>query len=321
MDLPGTVSRQPKSGAHLVDDEQGIVRVAEAAQAARIIDGRQELVREDLVPERGREYAGDIALTALEGRLQAVEVVVVEADDVGPVLGHDPLRARRVPRRGAVIGAARDEDLATVAIGPRGDHCHGGRVAAVLAEHGPVGMGDHADEVFGQHDHGLGRACHRVAEGRLGGGRPFDLGVPVAQKIGTEGAHVVDISVAVGIPQIGALGAREILRETVRQQRDGFMPVHAARDHLAGALAKLRISGVFHHSSRSWKDGAGCRNDQGVMGGRWRWKGTASSKTAAACRTPRSLKRRLTICRPTGRPAAVRPHGMLAAGWLDMLNG
>ena len=55
--------------------------------------------------------------------------------------------------------------------------------------------------------------------------------------------------------------------------------------------------------------------------GRLSAHGCACSKAAAACSTPRSSKRRPTICRPTGRPSAVKPHGTLAAGFQDMLNG
>ena len=56
-------------------------------------------------------------------------------------------------------------------------------------------------------------------------------------------------------------------------------------------------------------------------GGRCWAQGRASSRAAAACRTPRSSSRRPTSCSPTGRPAAVKPAGTLAAGLWLMLNG
>jgi len=43
-------------------------------------------------------------------------------------------------------------------------------------------------------------------------------------------------------------------------------------------------------------------------------QGCACSNAAAACNTPRSSNRLPTICSPTGKPAAVKPHGTLAAG-------
>ena len=55
--------------------------------------------------------------------------------------------------------------------------------------------------------------------------------------------------------------------------------------------------------------------------GRLSAQGWIASNAAAACNTPRSSRRRPTICRPTGRPSAVKPQGTLAAGFQDMLNG
>ena len=49
--------------------------------------------------------------------------------------------------------------------------------------------------------------------------------------------------------------------------------------------------------------------------------GCTCSNAADACSTPRSSNRRPTICRPTGNPSALKPHGTLAAGFQDMLNG
>ena len=46
-----------------------------------------------------------------------------------------------------------------------------------------------------------------------------------------------------------------------------------------------------------------------------------ASNAALACSTPRSSNRRPTICSPTGSPAGVNPHGTLAAGLPDQLNG
>jgi hypothetical protein len=55
--------------------------------------------------------------------------------------------------------------------------------------------------------------------------------------------------------------------------------------------------------------------------GRFPAHGCTDSNAAEACSTPRSSNRRPTICNPTGRPSAVKPHGTFAAGFQDMLNG
>src|SRR5207248_10396005 len=49
--------------------------------------------------------------------------------------------------------------------------------------------------------------------------------------------------------------------------------------------------------------------------------GRAVSYAAAAASTARSAWRRPTICRPTGRPSAVKPAGTETAGWPVRLNG
>ena len=58
-----------------------------------------------------------------------------------------------------------------------------------------------------------------------------------------------------------------------------------------------------------------------AMGGRFEAHGRAASNAADICNTPRSSQRRPTICKPTGRPAAVNPQGIDAAGFCDRLNG
>jgi RimJ/RimL family protein N-acetyltransferase len=56
-------------------------------------------------------------------------------------------------------------------------------------------------------------------------------------------------------------------------------------------------------------------------GGRREAQGRTASKAADICSTPRSSKRRPTICRPTGRPSLVKPQGIDAAGFCDRLKG
>ena len=92
------------------------------------------------------------------GLLQARNVVVVERDDVGAVLGSDADGRGRAPGHGAMIGAARDQDLAPARGGAGERHAGRGGVRAVLGEHRPVGVGDRADQQLGQLHQPLGRA-------------------------------------------------------------------------------------------------------------------------------------------------------------------
>src|SRR5262249_60598630 len=64
------------------------------------------------VVAEGRDEDGCEVAARLIGRsLDAGEIVVNEGDEVRPVLGCRPRWPGRAPRRGAVIGAARDQHL------------------------------------------------------------------------------------------------------------------------------------------------------------------------------------------------------------------
>jgi hypothetical protein len=57
-----------------------------------------------------------------------------------------------------------------------------------------------------------------------------------------------------------------------------------------------------------------CLVSRTQINGRLSFQGLTSSNAAAARRTVASAKRLPIICRPTGRPSRVNPHGTVAAG-------
>ena len=106
--------------------------------------------------------------------------------------------------------------------------------------------------------------------------------------------------------------------------RAGVTDLRAAAERLAGLLAgRLNCGGLpapAAGESPATALARGLRARQS-SGGRCSAHGQAASNAAAAPSTARSARRRPTICRPTGRPAAVNPHGTVAAGCPVTLNG
>jgi len=135
-----------------------------------------------------------------------------------------------------VIGAAGADDGLLSGMGLGDHHRHGGGVGAVLAEDRPVGVADLGDEGFGQIDDHRSGAGHGVAllhAANIGG---VDHRVVVAEQVGAIAAHEVDVAVAVGVPEVGALATGEELWIALGQVPDRLVAVHAAGDHRLGAF-------------------------------------------------------------------------------------
>ena len=64
------------------------------------------------MPESGDNDRGEIVAGLVDSLFEALNVVVVEMDQVGPVLGRHSRERRRAPRHGAMIGSARHKNLA-----------------------------------------------------------------------------------------------------------------------------------------------------------------------------------------------------------------
>jgi hypothetical protein len=102
---------QPEPAAHVVEDQRGLLLVAQFPQAAG--EGRVDKlgVEAGVVLERADQDAGQVVAGLGCGFPDAGQVVEGVADQVGAVRFGDAARARRAPGRGAVVGALGDQDL------------------------------------------------------------------------------------------------------------------------------------------------------------------------------------------------------------------
>jgi hypothetical protein len=141
--LPARAEVQPEPAPHVIQDQRGPGGVAQGAQAAGERGVDQFLVVPGVVLERADQDGGQVPARLVGGVLDAGQVVEGVVAEVGPVRGRDAGRARRAPRRGAVVGAAGDEDLAPAGLRAGDRAAHGGGVGAVLGEHRPVRVLDH----------------------------------------------------------------------------------------------------------------------------------------------------------------------------------
>ena len=85
-------------------------------------------------------------------------------------------------------------------------------VRAVLGEAHHLGAGHRFADEFGDFDFEPGRQAQGLALGHLTFGRGVDLGVTVAEDDRAERERVIDVFVAVEVPDVGALGPVEKLR-------------------------------------------------------------------------------------------------------------
>ena len=154
-------SRNP--ARNVVQDQRGPFFVAQGAEPAGEGGVDQLLVEAGVVLERADQDPGQVIAGLGGGPLRAGQVVEGVAAEVGVVGGRDAGRARRAPRRGAVVGALGHQDLAPPGLRPGDRAAHGGGVGAVLGEYRPVRVPDGLGEEFGQVHHDRARRVHAVA--------------------------------------------------------------------------------------------------------------------------------------------------------------
>lgn len=169
-----------------------------------------------------------VTVDALDSGIEALDIVVLEVDDVGPILLGNPRRIGHVPRGRTMVRAARNENLPLLAICSRDHHRHRRGVRAVLAEHRPIGVADLLGERLGKLDHHLAGARCRIDLLQLAGRGLLDPFVAIAEQVRAVAAHVVDVLVAVDVPQMGTFRFRKVQREIFRQVLDALVTVHPA---------------------------------------------------------------------------------------------
>ena len=204
--MVGTGKVQTEAGTHVVDDEDDAVLGAKLADLLPKALGREGVVIEVAVVIRLRNQRGDLILVVLNRFFQRRNIVPREDDVVAHVLfEHAGIVLFHLPRRHAVIVALEEDDLLAVGVGTGGHHGALGGVVAVLCKECPVGGSDGVDQQVGAVHGYAHRRSGAVAGFHLLFGGGVHVGVVVAEDVRTVGAHIVDVFVAVHVPDIGAL--------------------------------------------------------------------------------------------------------------------
>ena len=152
--------------------------------------------------------SGDLSAVGGEDLLERINVVPRNVDIMHNILFDDAgivdlLR----PGRNAVVVALEENDLFAVRMCTRGHDSKAGHVVTVLGEERPIGAGHSIDQKLGEIDHDR-RGCRRaVALLSLLGGSLLNVGIVVAEDVGTVRAHVVNKAVSVYVPEVAALSA------------------------------------------------------------------------------------------------------------------
>ncbi len=241
----------PEAGTHVVQHQRRTRLVAKRADPAGEGGIRHRLRPAEIVLERRNDDRRQVARGPLDRLLQALDIVETEREEVRPVLGRDPGRARRAPGERPVIRIGGDQHLAPRGLGARDGHAGRRRVGTVLGEQAPIGVRHHLDQGLGELDQDRRRAVHAVAERGLRAGSALDRLVPVAEHDRTPGAHHVDEAPAIGVLEPAAFRAGEELRVSIRQPRGVQMAPKAARDDLARPRPQRRVAGLPHVRHRS----------------------------------------------------------------------
>ena len=254
----GRAGRDAKTGHHLVQNQQ---RAMLAAQfAAALHEGHAGAHEVHVAGDRLDDDAGQLGAVLVKRLLQLFDVVVLQHLGVLHHLGRHAGAGGGA--EGGQAGAGFDQErigVAVVATFELDDALTpGGAARQAQCAHRGLGAGadqaqhfhagHHLQDFFRQLDLALGRraegkaftdgALHRVDHGR----------VAMAQDHRTPGAYVVDIALAIGVPEIGALGALHKARRAAYGLEGAYRGIDAAGDDAAGALEQrqVQISVGFH---------------------------------------------------------------------------
>jgi hypothetical protein len=106
----------------------------------------------------------------------------------------------------------------------------------------------HLGQKLGQFNELFGGAVAGIHHVHLGQRGRVNLGLVVAEQVGTPGAHEVEIFVAVGIPDAASLGTREELRVAGRNGAGGHVAPHPVGDDLRSARAERGVGAQIRAS-------------------------------------------------------------------------
>ena len=249
VELRGAAARQPEAGDDLVEDQQRPGTVACRPQAlqetrrrrhqSHVGGHRLHQHRRGGVVDLGHHVVGRHHRVGHGARCHAVAAAQA-------LVGHAAAARRQQRIRVAVVAARELDDL----VAPGGAACqahrrHGGLGAAGdQPQH--LQAGHPGTHLAGQAHLALGGGAVAGAVGGGRGHRPDDRGRGVAQDAGAVALDVVDVAVALHVPDVSALRpCHEVGRPADRPERP-HRRVHPAGEHLAGPLEQsgIRQSGV-----------------------------------------------------------------------------
>ena len=248
-----TTQGHAEAGHHLVEDQQHAMLAAQLAQCLEIARLRRDAVH--VACDRLDDEAGDVLAFLREEQAGGVDIVIRQGErEVGGSLGHARRRRHAESERAgpglyqeavamAVVAAFELHDL-RAARGAAGeaDGRHRGLRARIDHAHHLHRGHQLYDGLGHRHFGGAGRAERQaVAHGALHG---FAHGrMIVADDHRTPRAHVVDVPLALHVPQISAIGALGKERLAADRFEGAHGRIHAARQQLAGAGEEFVVRG------------------------------------------------------------------------------
>ena len=284
----GTGQIEAETGAHVVDDEQHVVLVAEIAHALPVFLRGHAVVKEVPVVVGLGDERRHVAIAGVVGLFHGLHVKPRKHHVVGYVLGQyaGVVGAHR-PGVVAVVVVAQKEDLALARVRAGEHDAEGGGVGAVFHEERPVRHGHGVHQLFGALHHFVGRRGGAVGDGELFDGGFVHVRVAIPQHIRAVGAHEVQIAVAVHVPEIRSLGLGGDQRPFVQRQKQALrwpeVAVDTGGDDGAGAVKpfvafNVVVFRVFRHALVLLRPdtgrpcpvcGSGCRPWRSCPTGRW----------------------------------------------------
>ena len=202
----------PKTGNHLVEDQEGAVLTGQRPQLVQGVDGRRDLAR--VAADRLNHHGGYIAIAGQDLAYQ-FEVVRRDEDDLPGHLLVDPDAGRTVemgvdPERHVVVPAMKmpveADDLRPSGEGPGETDGHVGGLGARGMEAHPLGTGNHLLDQPAPAHFQLVAGAEMGPLFHLALHRFLDLGPAVAEQHGPVAAIEIDIFIVVDVPLSRSLG-------------------------------------------------------------------------------------------------------------------